>query len=61
DETGYVQPERDELVANRGRHGYFHYNAIMTLAVEDDGFVTHVYRAEEDNQDPGSLGIDADW
>ena len=60
DETGYVQPERDELVANRGRHGYFHYNAIMTLAVEDDGFVTHVYKADDD-KNSGNLGIDADW
>lgn len=61
DETAYVQPERAELVANRGRHGYFHYNAIMTLAIEDDGFVTHVYRAEDDNKDLDNLGLDADW
>ena len=61
DETGYVQPEREELVANRGRHGYFHYNAIVTLAVEDDGFVRHVYKAENDKEDSGNLGLDADW
>ncbi len=60
DETGYVQPEREELVANRGRHGYFHYNAIMTLAVEKDGFVTHVYK-DEDEEDSGTIDIDADW
>ena len=58
DETGYVQPKRDELVANHGRHGYFHYNAIMTLAVEDDGFVTHVYK---DEGKTGNIGIDTGW
>ena len=59
DETGYIQPERDELVAQFGRHGYFHYNAIMTLAVEDDGFVTHVYK--DQGKATGNIGIDAGW
>jgi sulfane dehydrogenase subunit SoxC len=43
DETGYVQPERDVLVAERGRHGYFHYNAIIAWGVDADGAVSHVY------------------
>jgi sulfane dehydrogenase subunit SoxC len=43
DETGYVQPERAALVAERGRHGYFHYNAIVCWAVAPDGSVSHVY------------------
>ena len=43
DETGYVQPERDALVAERGRHGYFHYNAIVAWGVDDLGQVSHVY------------------
>lgn len=43
DETGYVQPERDVLIAERGRRGYFHYNAIVSWAVADDGSVSHVY------------------
>lgn len=43
DETGYVQPERDVLVAERGRRGYFHYNAIVAWAVDEDGAVSHVY------------------
>lgn len=43
DETGYVQPARDRLIAERGRHGYFHYNAIVSWAVESDGSVRHVY------------------
>lgn len=43
DETGYVQPERDVLVKERGRDGYFHYNAIVCWAVDEDGEITHVY------------------
>lgn len=43
DETGYVQPERDVLVKERGREGYFHYNAIVSWAVDSDGSVRHVY------------------
>ncbi|HEY9194144.1 MAG TPA: sulfite dehydrogenase [Methyloversatilis sp.] len=43
DETGYLQPERAALLAERGRAGYFHYNAIVTWAVDDDGLVSHSY------------------
>lgn len=43
DETGYVQPERDELIEQRGRHGYFHYNAIVSWEVSGRGEVSHVY------------------
>jgi sulfane dehydrogenase subunit SoxC len=43
DETGYVQPERDVLIKERGRDGYFHYNAIVSWAIDEDGTVTHVY------------------
>jgi len=43
DETGYVQPERAALVAERGRHGYFHYNAIVCWQVDEDGEISHVY------------------
>jgi sulfane dehydrogenase subunit SoxC len=43
DEAGTIQPEREALVAERGRHGYFHYNAIVSWAVSEDGEVTHVY------------------
>ena len=37
--------ERDAaaLVAERGLNGYFHYNAIVSWAVEPDGSVKHVY------------------
>ena len=43
DETGYVQPTRDALVANRGRHGFFHYNAIVSWEITEEGDINHVY------------------
>ena len=43
DETGYVQPERKELVEQRGRHGYFHYNAIVSWEISTRGSIRHVY------------------
>ena len=58
DESGYRQPERDELIRKKGRHGFFHYNAIVSWKVERSGDVIHVYD-EKDNLD--DLGLDADW
>jgi sulfane dehydrogenase subunit SoxC len=43
DESGYVQPEREELVKNQGLHGYFHYNAIVSWEVASNGSIRHVY------------------
>lgn len=43
DETGYCQPERKQLISERGRHGYFHYNAIVAWSVNPEGQITHVY------------------
>jgi sulfane dehydrogenase subunit SoxC len=43
DETGHVQPERAALISERGRNGYFHYNAIVAWAVARDGSLSHVY------------------
>ncbi len=43
DETGYVQPARGKLVAERGCNGYFHYNAQVAWAVAQDGSLSHVY------------------
>ena len=40
DETGYVQPTREALVAGRGLNAYYHYNGIMAWAVARDGSVT---------------------
>ncbi len=43
DETGYVQPDRKTLIDERGRNGYFHFNAIVSWQVSDQGYVSHVY------------------
>jgi len=43
DDQGNIQPTRAHLVAQRGRNGYFHYNAILSWAVDSDGTVRHVY------------------
>lgn len=42
DETGYVQPTRAALVAARGVHSSYHYNAIQTWKIARDGQVTNV-------------------
>lgn len=46
DETGYVQPTREQLVSVRGLHpgpdGFNHYNGIKTWFVHKDGKVSHV-------------------
>ena len=60
DETGYVQPEREQLLAAQGRHGFYHYNAIVTWSVDKAGSVTHVYTAKQE-QSGADLGIDAGW
>jgi sulfane dehydrogenase subunit SoxC len=43
DTDGNVQPERADLLSRHGRHGYYHYNAIVAFAVDPDGIVSHVY------------------
>lgn len=43
DDTGYVQPTRQQLIDNRGTHGFFHFNAIVSWEVSEDGFISHVY------------------
>ncbi|MCS6327149.1 MAG: sulfite dehydrogenase [Nitrospira sp.] len=42
DETGYIQPTRVALVAARGFHSSYHYNAIQGWKVSRDGQVTNV-------------------
>jgi len=42
DETGYVQPQRSQLVEARGLNSYYHYNAVQTWQVGPDGAVTNV-------------------
>jgi sulfane dehydrogenase subunit SoxC len=41
DETGYVQPTRDSLLAVRGLNATDHYNGIKTWYVHADGKVSH--------------------
>ena len=61
DETGYVQPERKQLVKERGRQGFFHYNAIINWHVDSDGFVSHVYDKDETKKNNSDISIDSDW
>jgi sulfane dehydrogenase subunit SoxC len=41
DETGYVQPTRDALIAVRGKNASDHYNGIKQWFVHKDGAVSH--------------------
>lgn len=41
DETGYVQPWRQQLVDARGENSVYHYNGIQAWYVHDDGRVDH--------------------
>lgn len=61
DETGYVQPEREQLIAERGRHGFFHYNAIVSWEVDDDGTVTHIYNNEDETTAGDTTAVDIGW
>jgi len=42
DETGYIQPTREKLVAERGLNAYYHYNGIQAWGVAPDGSVANV-------------------
>ena len=43
DDTGFVQPTREQLIAKRGTRSVYHCNAITTWGVSDKGEVKHVY------------------
>jgi sulfane dehydrogenase subunit SoxC len=43
DDTGYVQPTREKMIADRGNRAVYHCNAITTWGVSDKGEVKHVY------------------
>lgn len=45
DETGYVQPSREALIAERGRNYVYHYNAIAPWRIAPDGEVRNAYAA----------------
>ena len=61
DETGYVQPERAALIARRGRHGFYHYNAIVTWKVDGNGTVSHIYDEEKHEPQGNHIDIDTGW
>jgi len=43
DEKGTVQPMRDDLIAKRGKKGFYHYNAVVSWEVDSVGYVSHTY------------------
>jgi sulfane dehydrogenase subunit SoxC len=43
DDSGYVQPSRSRLIADRGARGNYHFNGISSWAVAPSGEVKHVY------------------
>jgi sulfane dehydrogenase subunit SoxC len=45
DETGYVQPTRDELVSVRGTGSVYHYNGQQNWHIAADGTITNFYAA----------------
>ncbi len=45
DETGYVQPTREALIAERGNNYVYHYNAIAAWRIAQGGEVTNAYAA----------------
>jgi sulfane dehydrogenase subunit SoxC len=42
DETGYIQPSREELIAVRGGNSIYHFNGTKFWRVQADGTVTNV-------------------
>ena len=62
DETGYLQPTRAALLAERGQQGYFHYNAIVSWQVQPDGAVRHIYIGDTAATPHGAADpFDAPW
>ncbi|MCV2371020.1 sulfite dehydrogenase [Roseateles oligotrophus] len=45
DETGYVQPRKQQLIAVRGTRSIYHNNAVQTWLVQEDGEVKNVQLA----------------
>ncbi len=43
DDSGYVQPTRAKMIANRGQWGNYHANCITSWGVSQNGEVQHVY------------------
>lgn len=45
DDQGNVQPTRSALLEARGQNHFYHYNAINSWQVNEDGDLSHVYRS----------------
>jgi sulfane dehydrogenase subunit SoxC len=43
DDTGYVQPTREALIAKRGARALYHFNGIASWGVGEHGELRHVY------------------
>jgi sulfane dehydrogenase subunit SoxC len=43
DDSGYMQPSRSKLIADRGGRGAYHFNGITSWSVAESGEVKHVY------------------
>jgi sulfane dehydrogenase subunit SoxC len=42
DETGYIQPSREALIAMRGTNSVYHFNGMKFWKVRADGTVVNV-------------------
>ena len=61
DETGAVQPTRAALIAQHGRHGNFHYNAIVSCAINEQVSINHVYVDADKAENDGDDLLESDW
>ena len=43
DSSGYIQPTRAALIAERGTKTFYHFNGITSWAIGEHGEVRHVY------------------
>jgi len=43
DETGEIQPTRDQLIGEKGTQFLYHYNAIQAWSVASNGELKNVY------------------
>jgi sulfane dehydrogenase subunit SoxC len=43
DDSGYVQPSRSKLIADRGARANYHFNGITSWGIAQSGEVKHVY------------------
>jgi sulfane dehydrogenase subunit SoxC len=43
DDSGYVQPSRSKLLADRGARAYYHFNGMTNWGITQGGEVKHVY------------------